>query len=96
MFFQHVFAQAQPRQAPVEDSDGRFVQDLLQLRSLGPRQEAREAGLGQRDALLVVGLLGDLTRKKCREKYVGIFFCHFFKPKIKELYWVLLGKHTLD
>jgi len=50
-------SQAQPSQASMKDFDGIFVQDLLKFfHRLGARQEAADAGLVQRDALLVVGL----------------------------------------
>ena len=51
-------SQAQPPQTPVQHLDGAFVQHLPQLlRRLRALQEAAEAGLVQRDAFLVVGLL---------------------------------------
>ena len=60
MFFFYMFlalSQAQPSQASMKDFDGIFVQDLLKFfHRLGARQEAADAGLVQRDALLVVGL----------------------------------------
>ena len=50
-------SQAQPSQASMKDFDGIFVKDLLKFfHRLGARQEAADAGLVQRDALLVVGL----------------------------------------
>ena len=57
-------SQAQPSQASMKHVDGTFIQDLLEFfHRLGARQEAADAGLVQRDALLVVGLLCDLKSR---------------------------------